>query len=82
MSGLGARDKQAGIHVLLAEVADDLGDRAGAREHLARARAIYEDLGAAEAEQVRLRQAAYPPDSHSQHDQAPPQDRPSPPASS
>jgi tetratricopeptide (TPR) repeat protein len=91
MNALSARDKQAGIHVLLADVADDLGDLTEAREHLAQARAIYEDLGAIEAEQVRRRQAAYEPDppppdprlpdSHSRHDQAPSQDGPSPPTS-
>ena len=86
MSGLGARDKQAGIHVLLADTAEELGNRAGAREHLERARVIYEDLGAVEADQIRARQTAYhpdpqPPGSHSQHDQTPLQDRPSPPAS-
>jgi len=55
MTSLGARDKQAGIHVLLADAADHLGDSSGAGQHLAQALAVYEDLGAPEADQVRQR---------------------------
>jgi len=57
VTSLGARDKQAGIHVLLADAADHQGDSSGARQHLTQALAVYEDLGAPEADQVRQRLA-------------------------
>jgi tetratricopeptide (TPR) repeat protein len=77
MTSAGARDKQAGIHVLLADAADARGDSSAARDHLARALVIYEDLSAAEADQVRQRHASHqppaePPASRSEHDQGPP----------
>jgi tetratricopeptide (TPR) repeat protein len=55
MSSRGATDKQAGIHVMLADAAGAAGDEQTAGEHLAMALAIYDSLGASEAAAVRER---------------------------
>jgi hypothetical protein len=77
MTSRGARDKQAGIHVLLADAAELLGDSTRAHDQLERALALYADLGAPEAGQVRLRLAGRDPAEdqqvmRSEHDTAPP----------
>jgi tetratricopeptide (TPR) repeat protein len=76
MTGLGAPDKQAAIHVLLADAAELQGAADRSREHVAQALALYEDLGAPEAEHIRQRQARHvlgtDPATVSEHDTATP----------
>jgi tetratricopeptide (TPR) repeat protein len=54
MTALDSPYEQARIHVALADVAAHLGDADGARHHRELALAVYDALGAPEAQRVRL----------------------------
>jgi tetratricopeptide (TPR) repeat protein len=61
MTGLGSRYEQARIHVLLAGVTEGLGDLREVHGHLDKAFAIYSEIGAPEAGEIRLRLDALGP---------------------
>jgi tetratricopeptide (TPR) repeat protein len=63
MTRLGALEKQADIHVLLADAAESRDDSEAARQHLAAALEVYQRLGPADAGVIRERYARYWPGS-------------------
>lgn len=73
LTSLGARHKQADVHVILADAAGQLADPGRARSHLEQALAIYVEVGAPEAGQIRQRldlpgSETGPPATPSEHD--------------